>query len=128
MATQDQKNNVKFLGTIAPQAVTGAVNGTEVDTLNFEAVTLFARGDGTAVGTIKIQASDVSGSGYADAAASEVIGTQDNDVNATDTEISIGYIGDKRYVRAVWTHTTNGDVAANFALGCPSVAPVTGND
>jgi hypothetical protein len=128
MASQDGKSGVKFLGSIAPQAVTGDVNGAEVDTLNFEAVTLVAHGDGTAIGTVKIQATDISGSGYADASASEVIGTQDNDVNATDTEITIGYIGDKRYVRAVWTNTTNGDVAVGFNLGCASVSPVTGND
>lgn len=128
MAIKDQKSNIKFLGTIAPQAVTGDVNGTEVDTDGFEAVTLFAHGDGTAVGTIKIQETDTSGSGYSDAASTDVIGTQDNDVDTTDTEITIGYIGTKRYVRAVWTNTTNGDISACFALGHADVEPVSGND
>lgn len=128
MASKDGKNNCKFAGSIAPQAVAGNVNGSEVDTQGFEGVTLFAYGDGTAVGTIKIQDTDTSGSGYADVAAAYVIGTQDNAVDTTDTAVTIGYIGEKRYVRAVWTHTTAGDVSAAFALSCPHVAPVTGND
>lgn len=128
MASKDGKNCLKFLGSVAPQTVAGNVNGSEVDTDGFESVTLFAYGDGTAVGTIKIQETDTSGSGYADAAAADIIGTQDNAVDATDTVVTIGYIGSKRYVRAVWTHTTGGEVSAAFALGEAEVVPVTGND
>lgn len=128
MASKDYKNNAKIVNSIAPQAVAGNVNGAEVDTFGFEGVTLCAFGDGTAVGTVKIQASDTSGSGYVDAPADDVIGTQENDVNATDTAITIGYIGTKRYVRAVWTNTTGGDVCVSFSLACPHIAPVSGNE
>jgi hypothetical protein len=129
MATKDLKNNVKFVGSLAPQALTAAADGTGVDVSDFESVTLIAYGDGTLVGKVELEESDSSGSGYTAVAAADCIGTNNSDVDATDTVITIGYIGQKQYVRAAWsTHTTNGDGAAVFALGHPAVAPVTGND
>jgi hypothetical protein len=128
MSKRDGKSNCKRVASIVPQAVSGDVNGVEVDVKGFDAVTLVAHGDGTAVGTVKIQETDTSGSGYADVAAEDVLGVQDNAVDATDTSVTIGYIGLKRYVRAVWTNTTPGDVCVGFDLGHPALAPVSGND
>ena len=128
MAIKDQKNIIKVLGTIAPQAALGNLTGTTVDVEGFEAVTLYGHGDATAIGTIKIQHSDASGSGFTDASATEVIGTQDIALNATYTDVTIGYIGSKRYVRAFYTDGTNGDVSAAFLLGHASISPVSGND
>jgi len=128
MATKDGKNNNKFLGSIAPQALTATADGSGVDTLGFESVTLIAHGDGTIVGNIELEES-ADNVTFTAAAAADVIGTNNSAVNATDTEITIGYIGSKRYVRAAWsTHTTNGDLSAGFILGYPHDAPVTGND
>lgn len=127
MASKDGKNSCKIVNSVAPQSASGDVNGSEVDTQGFEGVTLSAFGDGTVVGTVKIQETDTSGSGYADAPASAVIGTQDVAVDTTDVVRTLGYIGDKRYVRAVFTHTTTGVVSVGFALSCPHVGPVTGN-
>jgi hypothetical protein len=124
----DLKNDVKVLKTIVPQTMAGNVNGDSVDRQGFGSMTLVALGDGTAVGTIKIQDSDASGSGFADAAAGDILGTNDNAVNTTDTEITIGYTGSKRYVRAVWTNTTGGEVSACFLGGSPDLKPVSGND
>lgn len=124
---RDGKNGLKFVETVAPQAVTGDATGTGVDLKDFDSCTLFAHGDGTFVGTVKIQESDASGSGYADAAAADVIGTQDVAVDTTDAVRTLGYIGSKRYVRAVFTHTTNGDISGAFALGCAHLSPVSGN-
>ena len=124
----DSKNDTKILKTIIPQTTAGNVNGDEIDLQGFGACTLIALGDGTAVGTIKIQETDTTGSGYTDVAADDIIGTNDNDVNASDTEITIGYIGDKRYLRAVYTQTTPGEISACFAVGKPDLAPVSGND
>ena len=124
----DLKNDVKILKTIVPQTVAGDVNGDEIDRQGFGSMTLIALGDGTAVGTVKIQDSDTSGSGYADAASADIIGTNDNAVDATDTEVTIGYTGSKRYLRAVWTNTTGGEVSVCFAGGSPDLAPVSGND
>jgi hypothetical protein len=124
---KDGKNNSKFEGSVAPQAAAADVNGSEVDLKDFDSCTLFAYGDGTFVGTIKIQETDTSGSGYTDAAAADVIGTQDVAVDTTNVVRTLGYIGSKRYVRAVFTHTTTGDVSAAFKLGCAHLSPVSGN-
>ena len=127
MASKEMKSGVKYVGTIAPQAASGDVDGDAVDTKEFEAVTLVAYGDGTAVGTIKIQESDAAGSGFADAAAGDVYGTQDRALDGSNTVVTLAYIGHKRYVRGVFTHTTNGDVAVVFGLGLPRLEPVSGN-
>lgn len=128
MSKRDGKSNCKRVASIVPQAVSGDVNGLEVDTLGFDAVTLVAYGDGTAIGTVKLQETDTSGSGYTDVVSDDVLGVQDNDVTATETVVTIGYIGLKRYVRAVWTNGTGGDVCVGVDLGHPALAPVEGND
>jgi len=128
MAIKDQKNILKVLGTIAPQAATGNLTGTVVAVEGFEAVTLYGHGDGTAIGTIKIQECATSGGTYTDVAAADVIGTQDIAINATYTDVTIGYIGSLGFVKAFYTDGTNGDVSASFILGHASISPVSGND
>ena len=123
---KDQKNDLKVVQTIIPQTSDDDIDGAEVDVLGFEACTLeVVCGAGT-VGTVKIQESDTSGSGFADVAADEIIGTQDVAVVASDV-VTIGYVGIKRYVRAVFTEGTSGPIAAVFALGCPHVAKTGAN-
>ena len=126
MASKDQKSDFNVEPSILPQTASGNVNGSEVDTLGYEGVTLEATMDATAVGTFKLQESDTSGSGYTDVASDNVIGT--NDVAGVQSDVvTIGYIGDKRFVRAVFTHATTGVVCANVRLGCPNNAPTGAN-
>lgn len=131
MASKDFKNN--GLGVISiGQTSGGNVNGGEVDTWGdqkFEGVTLFCGVDGSAAGTIKIQESDVSGSGFADVADSDVITTAGTNDIATvaSSVVSIGYIGTKRYVRAVFTQSSSGVVSAIFVLTDGQRKPVSGN-
>jgi hypothetical protein len=124
---REQKSTLKSLVAIDPQAATGNVNGNEIDIKDFDSCKFVGLGDGTAVGTIKIQETDTSGSGYADAAAADVFGTQGEAVNTTATVKTLAYLGTKRYVRLVWTHTTNGDIAGSVELGCAHLSPVSGN-
>ena len=131
MATKDGVNGDKLVTGLAPQAVTTTVAGTGVDTQGFSEVTLICIGDGTAVGELRLEESDASGSGYTAVAAGDVIGTNPSgtdNITASATIAKIGYLGTKRYVRANWAvHTTSGDIAAVFKLGCASVAPVSGD-
>lgn len=124
---REQKSTIKSLVAIDPQAATGDVNGNEIDLKDFDSCTFVGLGDGTAIGTIKIQETDTSGSGYADAAAADVFGTQDEAINVSDVVKTLAYIGSKRYVRLVWTNGTNGDIAAAAQLGCAHLSPVSGN-
>lgn len=128
MAIKDQKNILKVLGTIAPVAAGDDVTGTVVAVDGFEAVTLYGHGDGTAIGTIKIQESATSGGTYTDVAAADIIGTQDIAINATYTDVTIGYIGSLGFLKAFYTEGTPGDISASFILGHADVSPVSGND
>jgi hypothetical protein len=124
---REQKSTLKSLISIDPQTAAGNINGNEIDVKDFDSAKFVCSGDGTAVGTIKIQETDTSGSGYADAAAADVFGTQGEDVDATNTIRTLAYIGSKRYVRLVWTNTTGGVIAGTVELGCAHLSPVSGN-
>lgn len=90
-------------------ARTATANGTGVDTLGYNAATMvFALGawtDGTH--TYSIQESDVSGSGYTNVAAGSLDGTAPavTDNTGVGTFVRVGYLGIKRYIRAVVTVT-----------------------
>ena len=126
MATKDLKNDIDVREGLEPQALTtGSTNGTAVDTRGFESVTLLGQADTAFAGTFTVQESDASGSGYADAAADDVIGT--NGVAATAGIVSLGYTGSKRYVRVVTACTTAGDASATFVLGNAHVCKTGAN-
>lgn len=102
------------------------------NTATFDLNTGVVTDAGTAAGfTMKLQHSDtLVGADFADVPASELLGgptlavTDDADDNIIKG--SIGYVGSKRYVRAVFTGTTGTDavvhVQGNF--GKPHRAPV----
>lgn len=124
----DLKNNVKASISILAQTIgVATVNGSEIDQLGFGSATLFCTATTASVaGTVKIQESDTSGSGFADVASDDIIGT--NGVAIVEDDIvSIGYVGTKRYLRAVYTGTVSGDIVANFIQGTPDIAPTGAN-
>lgn len=107
---------------------TGTTNGTAIDTDNFdEALIIVKSGQNGTSGTvdIKIQESDVSGSGFADitgAAFAQIVEANDNTVYHG----RLSLIGRKRYIRAVIVVGTAAcDVAVLCQLGCPIKMPVT---
>jgi hypothetical protein len=100
---KDLKNNIALSQSLAPAARTASANGTGVDLQGSEsAVVMFSLGaltDGTH--TPKVQESDASGSGYTDVAAADLIGSL-SALSANSIQ-QVGYIGNKRYIRAVLT-------------------------
>jgi hypothetical protein len=100
---KDLKNNVTLASSLNPAARTATASGTGADIQGVEsAIVLFSCGaitDGTH--TPSIEHSDVLGSGYVAVPASDSIGSL---VAMTANSVQqIGYIGMKRYVRAVIT-------------------------
>ena len=100
---KDLKNNIALSQSLAPASRNASANGTGVDLQGSEsAVVMFSLGaltDGTH--TPKVQESDASGSGYTDVAAADLIGSL-SAMTANSIQ-QVGYIGNKRYIRAVLT-------------------------
>lgn len=98
--------------SITSAAQTSTATGTGVDLSGYEsAVVIFTpatKTDGTHTPTI--EESDTSGSGYSTVAAADMIGTLA--ALTSNTVQKVGYIGNKRYIRAVVTvsGTTTGCV------------------
>lgn len=102
----DLDKSVSVAVSVAPAAIkTTTSTGTGVDLSGFAAATVVvpvgAITDGTH--TLSIEESDASGSGYATVAAGQLSGTPGALVASTPVEI--GYLGTKRYIRAVVTVT-----------------------
>lgn len=124
----DLKNNIEVTPSILPQTIgVATVNGTGIDMLGYGSATLLCTATvGSVAGTVKIQESDASGSGFADAASDDVIGVNGLAV-VEDNVVTLGYVGTKRYLRAVYTGTVSGDIVANFVKGNPDISPTGAN-
>jgi len=134
---KDLKNNVK-VSPCAQQALSGTTNvdGAEVDMKGFQSC-MFSLCLKTVAATgltaeFKLQESDVSGSGFVDVAdANDLIGEavaidQDDD----DKCFSLGYVGYKRYVRAVLDVTANDGtdvISIQASQSHADAKPVEGN-
>ena len=134
----DLYSNVLNKETLTIAARTdGTVAGTAVDreedSSGFESAVIVVHTgtitDGTH--TIEIQDSDASGSGFAAVADSYLQGSEPAIVAADDNKVfEIGYLGPKRYVKAVVVTTgatTGGVFGATVILGNPQRGPVVRN-
>lgn len=105
LAARDLDKEISTANSLAPAARTSSTNGTGVDLANFrKAAVAFVVGaitDGTH--TFSVEESDSSGSGYSTVAAADLSGTPG--AAAANTNQEIGYLGTKRYIRAVTTIT-----------------------
>lgn len=127
MALFDSKNTVKIVESILPEAVTADNTGTAVAVAGFESVLAsLTMTTASSAGTFKLTESDTSGGSYTDVAAADIIGTQDV-ACVEDSTVTLGYIGNKGFIKLVFTHSADGVICGNVALGKPHVAPVTGN-
>lgn len=135
MATRDIYNNLNDLVAFTTQAVTTDTTtaGAIIDTQGFSSL-LFVMLAGTLTdGTYTPLIEHGDDSGLSDAAAvpdDQLNGTEAGAAfAATDDDVtkSIGYVGDKRYVRLslVSASTTSGGTLSAVALrGTPNLAPV----
>lgn len=134
MAQFDLYHNIAPVQTIAPQTVNGTVDGAGVDLSGFLAV-LFEINAGTISGTdptvtIKLQESDDNVT-FTDIADSDLLGgsgTITINENNDDQVYRRGYMGMKRYVRAVVSAVggtgTGLPLSVTVIKGRPRHAPV----
>lgn len=113
--------------SIAAQSATANVTGSGVDTKGYGEVTaVFQAGTFSGAGpgvTVGMEESDSQGSGYTTVAAGDM--RYDTLVLLDGGTCRVGYLGTKRYVRAVATLASGSTVplAACFVLGCPQFQP-----
>ena len=101
---RDLKSNITVGNSILPQSLTAAANGTGIDLQGTDrAAVVFhagATGGTTPSFTFAVQESD-DNSTYTDVAATDLQGTPPV-VTTTNTGVTvIGYLGSKRYIRAI---------------------------
>lgn len=112
----DLKSHIAPAQSIAPAAYTATTNGADVDLANYDAA-VFVVDVGVVTAddlVLTFQEADDDGAGapdsYADVAAADLDGSIPTLTTATDETIAtVGYIGNKRWVRAVVTDSGTGD-------------------
>ncbi len=129
---RDLKSNIKPVQSLVPISRIAAGNGTGVDTLGFNSATVvFSAGalGGTATPTFTFEVQEsTDNTTFTAVADADLRGTEPVIVAANASTVSqVGYIGGKRYIRAI-LKTVAGtsptlDCAATVILGHPSVAP-----
>jgi hypothetical protein len=134
MAAFDMKSDITVTGAAALTVTTAAVAGQYVDMKGYEALTVAAHmgaiSNAGAGVTFKLQHSDAVGNAtFADCEAADVIGSIaaiDNTNQANLTRGTVGYRGNKRYVRLVATGSAsaNAVVTPVYIQGRAHSAPV----
>ena len=121
---RDLHNNLKLQEVLAPAApgVTDEPTA-EIDMQGFDAAEFAVGSVAAAAGTVKLQESDTSGSGYTDCAANDVLGTQGAALSNGGLT-KLGYVGSKRYVIALVSVTVDGVVYATAIQGKAAQATV----
>lgn len=125
---RDLFSNIGAAPALAPAVQTATANGLAVDTRGYNRVA-FVVTTGAVAGSgdfgVKLQESDLPGSGYADVAAAQAR-TNAPATLAADSAYRLGYLGDKRYVRLVLTRASGTSIAAGAVavLGDPQHVPV----
>lgn len=120
--------NIGAAQVIAPVVVTATTTSAAIDLQGFESAALIVNTGaigGAGDFTAKLQESDASGSGFADVDAAHLTGTFPASLEA-DSVVKVGYIGFKRYLKAVVTKNSGTSIAASAVLikGHPHDAPV----
>jgi len=125
---RDLYSNIGVVPALVPAVKSAAGEGPAIDTHGFNRIA-FAVTTGAIAGDgdfgVKVQESDLSGSGFADADASVV----DTNAPATldaDSAYKLGYRGHKRYVRLALTKAGGTSIAAGAVavLGDAQKRPV----
>lgn len=118
MASRDLYDNIGVTLAVSPAVLTATNTSTGIDLAGFEGATVIIN-TGAIAGagnfTPKLQESDVSGSGYTDVAAKDLLGSFPSAL-AADTAYKVGYKGSKRYVRTVITLNSGTSIAAGAVI------------
>lgn len=122
-------SNVSVAASLAPAVQSATLKGSTVDTSGFGTALMIVNtgaiaGDGAY--SIAMQESDTTTDGdFTDVDAADLLGTLPATLEASKVYRQ-GYIGKKRYLRAVITKGSGTSIAAGavFVLGQPHLAPV----
>lgn len=124
---KDTFHETKVVATLAPAVQAATLKGDAVD-LQGHGSALLAINTGVIVGAgvfdVKMQESNTTtDADFTDVAADDLLGTLPGSL-ASSTVYRQGYIGSKRYVRAVITKQSGTSIAAGaaFVLGHPALA------
>jgi hypothetical protein len=127
---RDLKSNIKPVQSLVPINRSAAANGSGVDTLGFNSASVvFLTGaiGGTATPTFTFEMQESADNATFTAVADADLRGVEPVVTAANTVAQVGYIGNKRYIRAVLKTvagtTPTLDCSATVILGHPSVAP-----
>lgn len=127
---RDLKSNIKRLSSLTPQSITAAANGTGVDRLGFESACVSIN-CGAVTGTTPSYTFEVQESAdnstFTAVAAADLMGSAPVVTTTNAGVFTVGYIGAKRYIRAV-AKTVTGTTPtmlceASVILGHPRSAP-----
>ena len=116
---RDIASNIGVDQTLAPVDYAATTKGTAVDLLGFNSAALVINtGAITSAGlyVVKMQESDTTTDGdFADVDAADLVGALPASLAATST-YKQGYIGNKRYIRAVITKTSGTSIVAGAVV------------
>ncbi|QUS39058.1 hypothetical protein RPMA_09595 [Tardiphaga alba] len=126
---KDTFHEIKVVSSLEPAVQAATLKGSAVDLRGFgSALMAVSTGAIASAGLydIKIQESDTTTDGdFTDAAAADLLGVLPAGLAASSVYRQ-GYIGKRRYVRAVITKQSGTSIAAGavFVLGHPALAPI----
>ncbi|CCB65387.1 hypothetical protein [Hyphomicrobium sp. MC1] len=127
MPNKDTYHESAVAASLAPQVFTATTNGSGISVLGFKSALLIVNtgaiaGDGDF--TASVQESD-DDSAYTDVAATDLLGTLPETLDGS-ASYRVGYIGKRKFARAVITKNSGTSIAANasFVLQGPAIAPL----
>ena len=119
MPQYNPQSILKWAPSLVVDGASALANGTSVDTLGFEYAVIplqFGALADTAVLTVKVQESDVSGSGFADVTGAVYTVTEASD-DGTIKPMEVRLHGRKRYLRVVTTYGGTGTYTLTAPVG-----------
>lgn len=115
---RDIANNIGAVQAVAPAVLTATNTSAAIDLLGYNSAAVIIN-TGAIAGsgnfTPKLQESDVSGSGYTDVAAADLVGEFPAALAAASV-YKVGYIGNRRYLRTVLTLNSGTSIAAGAVI------------
>ncbi len=127
---RDLHSRLGAVASLVPAVHAATLKGSEVDLQGFDGALLVVNTGaiaGSGLYVMSLQESDTTTDGdFSDVAAADTIGDALPASLAENTVYKLGYIGTKRYLRAVITKTSGTSIAAGAVIvkGNPNLAPV----